>query len=190
ARNCPISPGSYRGSRGSSAVSAATSSRCIISGCSTTPPSSAPSSTSSSRRRTAVTSSRSSTRWSPPASPPACCRAARTWLNPIPPALRADWRDQHAVDAAAIHLDDLEAPITGGDSVRDHRHAIEPRHQIPAEGMEIGILARQLRDPEHLFELVEPDHAVDQPGAVLPLDNAGIGLARLRQFADQRFQEA
>src|SRR6185503_16654928 len=41
-----------------------------------------------------------------------------------PPPFVAGRRDQHAVDAAAVHLDDLEAPVGGGDAVGDHRHPV------------------------------------------------------------------
>ena len=54
--------------------------------------------------------------------------------------------------------------------------------------MKIRIFARQLRDPEHLLQFVEPDHAVDEPGSVLALDDARIGLPRVGQFADQRLE--
>ncbi len=47
-----------------------------------------------------------------------------------------------------------------------------------------------MRDPQHLLQLVEPDHAVDQPGAILALDDARIRHPGLvGQFADQRFED-
>src|SRR5579864_3894011 len=49
-----------------------------------------------------------------------------------PPFLCLDRHNQHAIDSAAVHLDDLEAIVVGGDPVRHHRHAIEPSHQIAA----------------------------------------------------------
>ena len=95
---------------------------------------------------------------------------------------------QHPIDAAAVHLNDLELVAVGGDSVGDHRNAVEPRHQIAAERVKIRILAGQVRQTQHLLQFVEPDHAVDQPAAIITPHNPLIGVASSRNVAYQRLE--
>src|ERR1051325_3273373 len=104
-----------------------------------------------SRRRTGGMWTRSWTRWSPAASRPAFSPGRTAMTRRPAPLLLLDRNDQHAVDSAAIHLDNLEAPVPGGDPIGDDRHPVEASHQIAAQGVKIRPLAGQARHPEHLL---------------------------------------
>ncbi len=83
-----------------------------------------------------------------PVSRPGSSPAPMATATSLPARLqRLDRHDQHAVDAAAVHLDDLETVIADGDPVGYHRHAVEPGHQVAAQGVKIRPLARQAGEP-------------------------------------------
>src|SRR5262249_4197172 len=97
-------------------------------------------------------------------------------------------RYQHPVDPTAVHLDPFNPVVSPRSTVGSQGHAIEPGHQIAAKRVKVRVLTGQARNPEDLLQLVESDHAVDQPGAVISPDDPLIGVGRAGNIADQCFE--
>src|ERR1700758_3759083 len=85
--------------------------------------------------------------------------ASELRLLPSPSGRR---NDEHAVDAALVHVDDFEAIALDGKVIADARHAIDLRHHEAAERVKVAaLLARQLRKADDVPQLVDRHHAVD-----------------------------
>src|SRR5215216_8083119 len=76
--------------------------------------------------------------------------------------------EQQLVDAVAVHVDDFDAPAVELKTFALVRNARELLEREAGGGVEIA--ARLLGQSERLAHLVDGGAAVDQPGAVVALD--------------------
>src|SRR5512132_1895678 len=109
-------------------------------------------------------------------------------------------RDQHTVDAAAVHIDDLEAQILPIEALADFRQMAEfPEDE--ARQRVIVVVRFEVAPVEIPFQLIDVDGSVDQPRAVFAanrgrfrfsfglLEFAGDGREDIRR-GDNTFETA
>ena len=90
-------------------------------------------------------------------------------------------RDQHMIDAAAIHTRHLVLHTPNRDAAADRRNTMQPRHDEAAERVIIPAFFVLADDVEQIAYLVERCHSIDDERAIgAPLDRRAMRLARLR----------